>query len=308
MFYEKATTSPASPRTSGALTPRLTLSLGLRYDLEVVPIAETDDPLVDGYPVDKNNFQPRIGVTYDLGGGKSVVRGGYGRFFDKTHFELIGGLYTGTPFTDSFVVNFPTRGRRPRGTRRERGAELPTDPFLVNGPVINRTLLDQQFPAGTAAAQHRRQLGQRRSRACRTPTSSRSATSGSSAATLAVSADYVHALSRDLLISKDLNPGLRATTARDVAAGAAGERPAERGLCRAAGHVSGVRQLHDWRDAAREHRRARLRRAAPQRQQALRPELRGARLVHAVRRRAATPLATASRRAASRCSTICTSS
>ena len=53
----------------------------------------------DGYPVDKNNFQPRVGLTYDLGGGKSLVRGGYGRFYDKTHFELIGGLYTGTPFT-----------------------------------------------------------------------------------------------------------------------------------------------------------------------------------------------------------------
>ena len=47
-------------------------------------------------------------MTYDLGGGKSVVRGGYGRFYDKTHFELIGGLYTGTPFTNSFTVNFPT--------------------------------------------------------------------------------------------------------------------------------------------------------------------------------------------------------
>ena len=36
-----------SCRTSGGLTPRLTLSLGLRYDLEIIPIAETDDPLVD---------------------------------------------------------------------------------------------------------------------------------------------------------------------------------------------------------------------------------------------------------------------
>ena len=64
------------------------------------------------YPVDKNNFQPRLGVTYDLGGGTSVVRAGYGRFFDKTHFELIGGLYTGTPFTSSFVGQLPDLGRR----------------------------------------------------------------------------------------------------------------------------------------------------------------------------------------------------
>ena len=52
-------------------------------------------------------------MTYDLGGGQSVVRGGYGRFYDKTHFELIGGLFTGTPFTSSFTVNFPTGGGRP---------------------------------------------------------------------------------------------------------------------------------------------------------------------------------------------------
>ena len=58
-----------------------------------MPIAETDDPLVDGnYPVDKNNIQPRVGFSYDLSGGQSVLRGGYGRFFEKTHFELIGGL------------------------------------------------------------------------------------------------------------------------------------------------------------------------------------------------------------------------
>ena len=90
------------------MTPRLTLSLGLRYDLEIIPLAETDNPLVESYPVDKNNLQPRLGVTYDLGGGKSVVRAGYGRFYDKTHFELLGGIYTGTPFTNSFLVNFPT--------------------------------------------------------------------------------------------------------------------------------------------------------------------------------------------------------
>ena len=39
----------------------LTLSLGVRYDLEVIPVPETDDPLVSTYPVDKNNIQPRVG-------------------------------------------------------------------------------------------------------------------------------------------------------------------------------------------------------------------------------------------------------
>jgi outer membrane receptor protein involved in Fe transport len=78
------------------LNNRLTLSLGLRYDLEVIPINEIDNPIFespDAYPVDKNNFQPRVGLAYDVD-GRSVIRGGYGRFYDKTHFELIGGIYT----------------------------------------------------------------------------------------------------------------------------------------------------------------------------------------------------------------------
>jgi hypothetical protein len=30
-----------------------------------------------------------------------------------------------------------------------RNGQLPTDPFLVGGPVVNRALLDQMLPAGT---------------------------------------------------------------------------------------------------------------------------------------------------------------
>ncbi len=206
-FYEKATYFSGFAQDKWRLTPRLTLSIGLRYDLEVVPIAETDDPLLDSYPVDKNNVQPRLGITYDLGGGKSIVRAGYGRFFDKTHFELIGGLYTGTPFTDSFVVNFPTSAADPG----PRAGRLPTDPFLVNGPVINRTLLDQQYPSGRLL----RNTGASWDNADRRVPYTDQFTVGYErqlAATLAVSADYVHSSNRDVLMSKDLNPGLRGTT------------------------------------------------------------------------------------------------
>jgi hypothetical protein len=207
-FYQKATYFSAFAQDKWRLTPRLTLSLGLRYDLEVIPLAETDNPLIDGYPVDKNNFQPRIGATYDLGGGKSVVRAGFGRFYEKTHFELIGGLYTGTPFTSSFVVNFPTAAVDPG----PRAGRLPTDPFLVNGPVINRALLEQQFPAGRLL----RNTGASWDNADRVVPYSDEITLGYErqlAEGLAVSADYVRATSRDLLMSLDLNPGLRATTA-----------------------------------------------------------------------------------------------
>jgi hypothetical protein len=207
-FYEKATYFSGFVQDKWRLSPRITLSLGLRYDLEVIPIAETDDPLVESYPVDKNNVQPRLGVTYDLGGGKSVVRGGYGRFYDKTHFELIGGLYTGTPFTNSFLVTFPTAA----ADAGPRAGRLPTDPFLVNGPVINRTLLDQQFPPGRLL----RNTGASWDNQDRVVPYSDEITLGYErqlASNLAVSADYVRAFGRAQLMSLDLNPGLRATTA-----------------------------------------------------------------------------------------------
>ena len=208
MFFEKAHYVGAFVQDKWRFNQRLTLSLGLRYDLEVIPIPETDDPLVDTYPVDKNNFQPRIGVTYDLGGGRSLLRGGYGRFYDKTHFELIGGLYTGTPFTSSFTVNFPTSAADPG----PRNGVLPTTALLVNGPTLNRALLDQMFPGG----QLLRNTGASWDNPDRRTPYTDQLTVGYErqlSNTMAVSADYVHAFSRDLLMSRDINPGLRATTA-----------------------------------------------------------------------------------------------
>ena len=57
---------------------------------------------------------------------------------------MIGGLYTGTPFTSSFVANFPVAA----ADNGPRNGQFPTDPFLVNGPVINQAELDQQYPGG----------------------------------------------------------------------------------------------------------------------------------------------------------------
>ena len=180
-FYEKAHYVSGFAQDKWRLNNRLTLSLGLRYDLEVIPIPETDDPITGegNYPVDKNNIQPRVGFSYDLGGrGQRVIRGGYGRFYDKTHFELIGGLFTGTPFTSSFTRTFPLTG---------------ADPEPAPGAVADRSDAGQRadaqsgaarhaVPARHAAAQHRRQLGQPGSRGAAHRSVDRSATSISSGA------------------------------------------------------------------------------------------------------------------------------
>lgn len=184
----------------------VTVSLGLRYDLEILPIPETDDPLVSTYPKDANNFAPRIGLTYTLD-KQGVVRAGYGRFFDKTHFEVIGGLYTGTPFTTSFNSTFPVAGP----DLGPRNGSLPTDPFLVNGPVINHALLDQMFPPGSVL----RNTGATWDNPDRhTPYSDEYSIGYERelVADLAVSADYIRSQNKDLLMALNLNPQVRSNT------------------------------------------------------------------------------------------------
>jgi hypothetical protein len=81
---------------------------------------------------------------------------------------------------------------------------------------VNRTLLDQQYPPGRLL----RNTGASWDSADRRTPYTDDITIGYErqlAASLAVSADYVHAASRDLMILKDINPGLRATTSATAA-------------------------------------------------------------------------------------------
>jgi len=204
--YEKAHYFSAFAQDKWRLTKDLTVSLGLRYDLERIPLAEPDNPLVETYPTDDNNIQPRVGLTYNLNDGKSVARAGYGRFFDKTHFELIGGLYTGA-FSTSSVQTFPVAG----ADLGPRNGNFPTDPFLVNGPTVDRALLEQRFPSGVAV----RNTGVTWDNEDRRVPHTDQITAGYEhqlMADLSVSADYLHSQQREMLMVLNLNPQFRAST------------------------------------------------------------------------------------------------
>jgi outer membrane receptor protein involved in Fe transport len=88
------------------VTPKLTLSMGVRWELYTAPYANTDDGanfnfatgqlMVAGYGnVDRytninnryNNFAPRIGIAYQLD-PNTVIRAGYGRSFFPNFFSI----------------------------------------------------------------------------------------------------------------------------------------------------------------------------------------------------------------------------
>jgi hypothetical protein len=195
------------------LSRALTVSGGLRYDVDIAPVQLPLNPLMagsDDYPVDWNNLQPRLGFAYATNSGRAVLRGGYGHFYQRLRANWIEPFFRQGIFTNSAAVSFPVDQVDP-GPANGR---LPTDPFLVNGPVVNRDLLDQLFPADT---QFRNVAAVVLDNPDRKSPSVRHVTFGYQrelAGRLSVAADYVHISGRDEFISYDLNPGVKATTSR----------------------------------------------------------------------------------------------
>jgi hypothetical protein len=196
------------------LSSRFTASLGLRYDVEIVRMDNTGNFLFSPgqeSPVDKNNWSPRVGGTWTLDQqGTAVVRGGYGVYFQKTAYSNFTPIASSGVTSSSFTVNFPTNNIDPGPSQ----GRLPTDPMLVNGPTVNRALLNQMFPPGTTTKNTGTVRFDNPDRHLPYAHQASIGIEKQVAGDIAVSADYVHASQRDLYMLQELNPGIRASAAR----------------------------------------------------------------------------------------------
>jgi hypothetical protein len=191
-----------------------TLSLGIRYDLEIIPLDESTNPLFHGSsksPTDWNNIGPRVGFTHSLdANGRSVIRGGYGVFYNRTILGALDDTIEFGKFTASNNVQFPANAADPGPS----SGRFPTNPYLVNGPFVNTALLRQTYPLGVPVKNdgvvifdspdrslpyaHQFTLGYVRELN----------------SSLAVHADFVRMMNRDMFLARNLNPGIKQTTSR----------------------------------------------------------------------------------------------
>jgi hypothetical protein len=117
-------------QTDWTLHPVVRLNLGLRYDLERVSNVRGFD-----VPLDVDNFQPRLGITWDVTGqGRTVVRAGTGLYTQQhllypiSRVELEGpegtvllALTPASPLFPRFpspLASLPSMGLPPRDIQR----------------------------------------------------------------------------------------------------------------------------------------------------------------------------------------------
>ena len=129
---------------SWKILPRLTLNYGVRYDVEYTAqfqpatalnaAAETAFNVTEGYPRDYNNVAPRFALAWDpMGNGKTVVRAGYGLFYDHPSFASAFLSTTSDGALSSQLLIFggtPTR------------AAMATNPTAANGATIFQGVLN----------------------------------------------------------------------------------------------------------------------------------------------------------------------
>jgi hypothetical protein len=195
-FYPPRHVWAAWLQNDWAVSPRLTLNLGVRYDVakgvwgedyELLPFVEK------GRPIDKNNIGPRIGAAYSLN-DRTVVRGGFGKYFGDMSDQPTHGL---VGYVESFVPEINYDGR----------ADFAINPF--NGPTPSyEEIARRNCPVNSAPNCVRQNLLSHMVGPTNETTYSYQTSIGVQhqlAASMAIEADYVSALSRAEVYTHNIN-------------------------------------------------------------------------------------------------------
>ncbi|MEQ1911487.1 MAG: carboxypeptidase regulatory-like domain-containing protein, partial [Vicinamibacterales bacterium] len=198
----------------------VTLNLGVRWDIENTPIKPTlgMNPFFSkagDYTIDKNNIAPRLGLSWKPGGSaNSVVRAGYGRFFDKVNLITTAPFTNQSIYSSSFTAAFPTSSADPGPGR----GQLPTDPLLLkygaDGPIVDRAAINALVPPGTIARSTGTVYVDNPDRVVPNLHQVTAGYERQLVAQMALTVDYVHSWNRDQLVEFDVNPATRANTTR----------------------------------------------------------------------------------------------
>lgn len=139
-------------------SPRLTVNLGLRYEVELLPEAQLPNPIfpqTSQLPNDKNNFGPRGGFAYDLtGDGKTSVRGGMGLYYGRLINSTISNAITNTGIdraqlqvslaaTATGAPIFPNVVPAPAAITNPTGAHIPGSSIVVLEPDLHLPMIFQ---------------------------------------------------------------------------------------------------------------------------------------------------------------------
>jgi outer membrane receptor protein involved in Fe transport len=171
------------------LTDRLTLNLGLRYDKEDITR-------------DNDNYAPRLGFAWDPSGdGKTVVRGGLGRFYDRFQYGFYQDFFQDAiTITQGFILRFPDAGIN---------QQLFFDLAHANGITTLtglRDLIVRQLESGAGTVLNSAPTVDNPNRKQAYVDSASLGAEREIIPGLSIALDYIHNENKDTLLLVDLNP------------------------------------------------------------------------------------------------------